>query len=199
MNIRFVMANIGLVWILSVSSSALAQNLIKNGGFEKPPISQIEHVIGENKIDNWMGILNGVERFDPADYDAGDAREKACVDLNTDSVRGGGIQQTINTEPNETYVLAFDIATWKGFGREGVGRIRVMAVGNSPAKDFEVQNTESQVNWVSQTYEFTATAPRSVIIFSNFDPKDTSFSLLDDVSVKKKSRSSPTKPETSNK
>src|SRR5262245_30844774 len=80
-------------------------NLVVNGSFEDPPATYRYVPGGMTTVTGWETVLTGVEQFDPQrQYGWGPAQDGSlCLDLNTDSGVGGGIQQAIPTTVGVTY------------------------------------------------------------------------------------------------
>src|SRR5262245_4784089 len=159
-------------------------NLLTNGSFEEPPRPDgYEYVPGDlTTIPGWRTILSGVERFDPHIYGAGAASDGSlALDLNTDVLTGGGIEQTIPTAVGLIYLLSFDAGTWLNAGRYGNGHIEVVI--NGIGQRFTVTNPTPSIVWQRFTVTFQATTTETTIAFQNFDSPEQTFSLLDNVSV----------------
>ena len=155
---------------------------VVNGSFEDPHVSYLYVNGGQSTITGWQTILSGVELFDPHIYSAGAAEDGSQIlDLNTDFAVGGGIKQTFSTNVGTLYVLSFYGGTWLGAGRNGTGHIEVTV--NSVPSSFTVTNLTSTINWTHLSLTFFATSTTTTIAFQNFDNPNTTFSLLDNVSL----------------
>jgi hypothetical protein len=134
-------------------------------------------------ITGWQTVLSGVERFNPATaLPPGTAKDGLLIlDLNTDILAGGGIEQTIPTVTGQTYSLTFFAGTKTGGGRNGTGHITVSAGGAS--NSITVVNGSNAIAWTEFALDFTAMSSTSLISFRNFDSPNQTYSLLDDVSV----------------
>jgi hypothetical protein len=163
----------------------MAAELIVNGSFEDPQSGGAYqyHPGGSTAIQGWTTIHTGVEKFAPEVVFMGsEARDGDYVlDLNTDMGVGGGIEQTVRTNPGQTYELFFSIGTFLSRGRTGTGSFDVVINGQVYPQTF-VSLTDT-IQWDDRSIVFVATSTFTTISFQNFDLPNTTFSLLDAVSL----------------
>ena len=166
-------------------AAAAASQLLINGSFEDPqPGGPYQHHPGgSTAIEGWTTIHTGVEKFIPEIVFMGsDARDGDYVlDLNTDFGVGGGIEQTVATNPGQTYELFFSIGTFFSRGRTGTGNFDVVINGQVFPQTFV--SLTPNIQWDDRSIVFVATSTSTTISFQNFDLPDTTFSLLDAVSL----------------
>lgn len=159
--------------------------LLLNGSFEDPqPGGAYEyHPGGSNAIQGWTTIFTGVEKFAPnVVFMGSDARDGVYVlDLNSDFGVGGGLEQTIATNPGQTYELFFSIGTFFSRGRNGTANINVVINGASYPQTFV--SLTPDIAWEDRSIVFVATSTSTTISFQNFDLPGATFSLLDAVSL----------------
>lgn len=164
---------------------AVAAELIINGSFEDPQSggSYQYHPGGSTAIQGWTTIHTGVEKFVPAIVFMGsDARDGDYVlDLNTDFGVGGGLEQTVATNPGQTYELFFSIGTFFSRGRTGTANFDVVINGQAYPQTYV--SLTPNIEWEDRSIVFVATSTSTTISFQNFDLPDTTFSLLDAVSL----------------
>lgn len=164
-------------------AAAAPSQLIVNGSFEDPqPDPRYEYYPGGSTgIQGWTTILTGAEKFRPSIVLLGsDARDGVYVlDLNTDYGVGGGIEQTIATNPGQTYELFFSIGTIVSHGRTGTANIDVVINGQLYPQTYV--SLTSEVEWDDRSIVFVATSTSTTISFQNYDVPNSTFSLLDAV------------------
>ena len=178
-----------LALVFSLASGASA-NLIANGSFETPAFpagTNYEYIPGgSTTISGWDTVHTGVERINLSTYGGGVgygfAHDGAVsLDLNTDHGVGGGIQQAISTAVGAEYLLTFYQGTYVDHGRDGNSNI--VASAGSSSQTFSYTNSAPTISWTAQTLIFTATAPTTLVSFTNFDSPSQNFSHIDSVSV----------------
>ncbi|HET7433924.1 MAG TPA: DUF642 domain-containing protein [Thermoanaerobaculia bacterium] len=168
---------------LFIAATASAQDIV-NGSFEDPLKPEGYNFIagGEQTVTGWTALYSGVEQFDPILVRSGVAHEGIMViDLNPDALGGGGLQQTLETTVGEEYLLTFYASALYSHGRNNSASIEVKIGGTT--YPFTVLNDTDQLNWQELQIAFTATTRQTTISFASFDAPNTSFAIIDDVSI----------------
>ena len=179
------MCLLALFLCLVLPVAAAPSQLLINGSFEDPqPGGSYEyHPGGSNAIQGWTTILTGVEKFAPNVVFVGSAARDGVyiLDLNTDFGVGGGLEQTIATNPGQTYELFFSIGTFFSRGRNGTANINVVINGTSYPQTFV--SLTPDMTWEDRSIVFVATSTLTTISFQNYDVPNSTFSLLDAVQL----------------
>ncbi len=173
--------------------AASAANLIKDGGFEKPPTSGnfIVYNTGQ-KIGPWtvvgaagtVGTVN--TNFTQNGYSFPAKTGKAWIDLTGLSQTATGVAQKVKTVPGTGYVLTFWVGNVVNPG--GIfGSTTTVNVYNGQTLLLSATNSKgtgstTQV-WQKFTVSFTATASATTLSFINGDPADDTNCGLDAVSL----------------
>lgn len=202
MNISFRRILPAAVALLALSGTARA-NLLVNGGFQITTngYSEVLPPVGWTNIGPADGIIadsvfgtpayNGFTYYDDlGGY--GDALPP----------QGAGIQQTVATTVGQGYVLTFGLSNenYTGYGPEQM----TLLVNGGTAAVYPVAYNSSyfgfQLPWVTETYNFTATAASTTIAFtvtgSNLGGQDPLIAGTDLVTSGTKSTSTTPEPGT---
>jgi hypothetical protein len=163
--------------------------LVTNGSFETghPNGNQIVILAGDPAIPGWEAILFGAEWFSPTVHypPFGPAQDGLFVmDLNTDSHlpgSGGGVQQTIPTTVGQSYDLSFYAGSAVQLFADGSATFEVLIDG--VVHPYSLTTTSGTIDWTPFAVTFEATAATTTIAFRSFDPRATSFALIDNVCV----------------
>jgi hypothetical protein len=190
---RFRAAGWGLVFALASASGSHAANLIKDGGFEKPPSPSgyfNTYAIGQ-KIEQWIvvgtsGNVATVNNFNEGGVLWTAHRGKAFLDLTgtCDCGANSGVAQTVKTVPGTTYQLTFWVVNTV---IPGQGDTSTVDVYNGSTLLIAAENTAGQGStkevWKKFQVSFMATAATTTLSFINGDPPGDEQDGLDDVSL----------------
>jgi len=189
-----MMAGAMLAVLLGAVPTARAANLIKDGGFEKPPTATGSYIVYDTgqTFEQWtvVGASGNVATvsgtFTQNGYSFPAKSGKAWLDLTGVSNTTTGVAQTIKTVVGTTY----DVTFWVGnvddpggiFGTTSTvdvyaGSTLLLAATNSKGK-----GSTKQV-WQKFTTSFVATASTTTLSFINGDPSSDTNNGLDAVSV----------------
>lgn len=197
---RFVLVSACCGLSLFLVTPASAQNLIVNGGFERPrlpddnplqiefggttfhgwtvvaPPSQGVSLINENYTENFNG---NILHFSPA-------RGAQSLDLSGPSNEGPvGVQQTVTTTAGEAYVLSFRMANqdndYAFYRRPSMLEVYIDGVSQGIFKNN--LNTPNDLTWKKFTLNFTAATGATTIQFINRTRFDDNECGLDSVSL----------------
>ena len=157
-------------------------NLIKNGGFESGPNAGSWFVRlpkGSTKIPDWSISSADVDYMGTL-WEASEGTRS--VDLEGEVRSAGGVQQTFNTVPGQTYEVSFDLA---GNPRSGPKQksMKVSAAGESAEFTFDITGKSYQnMGWENKTWSFKATDSTTTLTFVSQD--DSGYGpVLDNVAV----------------
>jgi len=197
---RFVLVSSCCGLSLFSLAPASAQNLIVNGGFERPHLQaenplRIEYVgetfhgwtvtgspglgvslINENYTENFNG---NILHFSPA-------QGAQSLDLSGPSNEGPvGVQQTVATTAGDAYVLSFSLAnqddSYALYSRPSAVEVYVDGVSQGIFKND--RNTANDLTWRKFRVSFTAASSATTIQFVNRTRSDDNECGLDSVSV----------------
>ncbi|MFM2380208.1 MAG: hypothetical protein RLZZ143_2789 [Cyanobacteriota bacterium] len=166
-----------------------AANLIQNGSFETATVNpgsflQLDAV--STAITGWT-VSSGAIDYVGTALTASDGDRS--IDLQGTSA--GTIEQTFNTIIGKTYRVGFDLAG-NPAGDPTIKRMRISAAGSSANFSFDITGkSTTNMGWVSESWDFTATDTTTTLSFSALD--NTNFGpALDNVSVTPLSDPTPT-------
>jgi len=162
-----------------------ARNLLVNGDFESGPDIRMACFPlnpGSTAITGWT-VTRGQIDYQDGMWQSSDRR---VVDLDG-SPGFGGIAQTFQTVPGQSYRVTFDMAGDLG-GAPQIKRMRVEAAGQSAEFTFDIKRMPVQaagqsaeftfdaagrsrenMGWVTRTWQFTATERQTTIEFFSLD------------------------------
>jgi hypothetical protein len=182
---------------VSAMPAVAAGNLIKNGSFESPIVTEGggEFFSPGQSFKDWQvtGDANGDVGLDSGDDVYGDhdfpaKRGKQWLDLigNTDNGAATGVQQTIKTTPGATYSLSLFVGNVIDMGGKcGVSSTVNVLINGVAFESFT--NTGGgglDQNWKKFSAQFVAASATTTIAFINDDPNGDADNGLDGVSVK---------------
>jgi choice-of-anchor C domain-containing protein len=162
-----------------------ARNLLVNGDFESGPDIRMACFPlnpGSTAITGWT-VTRGQIDYQDGIWQSSDRR---VVDLDG-SPGFGGIAQTFQTVPGQSYRVTFDMAGDLG-GPPQIKRMRVEAAGQSAEFTFDIKRmpvqaagqsaeftfdsagrSREKMRWVTRTWQFTATERQTTIEFFSLD------------------------------
>ncbi len=156
--------------LASVATSATAQNLIVNGGFEagpRDPSGVLNVPAGSNLIPGWKVLGAGVDVVSTPLW-SGSNGSAASIDLSL--LAPGSISQGVRTGFSFEYRLSFDISASPDVNPP----TKPMAVTVANGAQNVVRNyspaasgVTNQVTWTTQTIDFKSFAETSVISFAS--------------------------------
>ncbi len=154
-----------------LSSSSYAQNLLKNGNFEKGVEDWSIFIAKEGMAPRSIEISRDYARYGLADNYAG----LAFVELDAQSA----IQQTIVTQAQKEYVLAFGYSHRRNAGDKQL----IIQVNGKTVHSHTVKNSHEEGKFVHKHITFTADAPESkIVIYAvSISGDETKGILLSDV------------------
>ncbi len=185
---------------LYLVAPASAQNLIVNGGFERPPLPadnplRIEY--GGKTFHGWtvaaprsLGVslinVNYTEDFSGNILHFTPAEGAQSVDLSGPSNEGPiGVQQTVATTAGDAYVLSFSLAnqddSYGLYSRPSELEVYIDGVSQGTFKNN--RNTANDLTWRKFRLHFTAATGATTIQFINRTPSDDNECGLDAVSL----------------
>lgn len=144
-------------------------NLIKNGSFElgQNPGSWFLR-LGQDStaITDWSISAADVDYLGTTWQPSQGSRS---IDLDGEIGSAGGLQQTFNTVPGQTYQVTFDLA---GNPDSGPTQklMKVSAAGDSAEFTFDITGkSRRNMGWENKTWTFTATEPTTTLTFLSQD------------------------------
>ncbi|MEZ6091886.1 MAG: protein kinase [Pirellulaceae bacterium] len=154
------------------SFNSVEDDLIVNGGFEKPWINEGWVSDKESPLEGWEwegAYIHLKSVYEPASG-------FQCVDFDGDK---GRISQVVSTEAGKRYVLRFHHARHPTI--KARGRLRVQWDGEEVAEltDTETERTPIDMKWKQYEYKVRASSDRTRIVFSGVEGRP----VLDNVSV----------------
>ncbi len=179
--------------LVAAGGAARAANLIKDGGFEKPPTPNgtfTTYAIGQ-KIGTWIvagsdGNVATVNNFDEGGVLWTAHRGSAFLDLTgtCDCGANSGVAQVVNTTVGTSYKLTF----WVGNTViQGQGDTSTIDVYDGATLLLAATNTAGKGStkevWRKFTTSFTATTAKTTLSFINADPSGDEQNGLDDVAL----------------
>jgi hypothetical protein len=189
-----MMASAMLAMLVGVVPAARGANLIKDGGFEKPPTPTGSYILYNTgkTFGKWtvVGAAGNVATvsgtFTQDGYSFPAKSGNAWLDLTGVSNTATGVAQTIKTVAGTTYSVTFWIGNVNDpggiFGTTSTvdvydGSTLLLAATNSKGA-----GTTTQV-WQKFTTSFVATASTTTLSFINGDPSNDTNNGLDAISV----------------
>lgn len=176
--------------LVGPAGSATAANLLVNGSFEQPGCSDscvLDTTVKANFITGWTTFLSGAEYFNMRASIPGSAAAEGAVivDLaNNVYSNGGGIQQNFATVIGAKYRLTFSMGNSMYANRSGDGVVQVKVAGQTAL--FNTPTVKGGVvEWITVTYDFTATTNQTTLAFSNEQNPYVNFAFIDNVIVEK--------------
>lgn len=184
----------GAVFALFATGAAQAANLIHDGGFELPVVTNGngDFYATGTKLSQWtvVGATGNVEVVDGSLVYGGftfNARGgKQWLDLTGNTQTATGVSQHFTTTPGTSYTLKFSVGSvYDTSGQYGTNStisvfngttLLTTVVGNGVAGT-------TNMHWTTFTVPFTASATKTTLSFINGDPPTDSICGLDDVSV----------------
>ncbi len=183
---------VAMACVLAAAGHARAANLIKDGGFEKPPTPTGTYTTygpGQT-IGPWL--VTGTGNVATVNsYNEGGAlwvahHGKAFLDLTgtCDCGANSGVSQTLKTTPGTTYKLTFWVGNTviQGQGSTSTIDVYVGATKLLSATNKNGAGSSKEV-WKKFTATFVAATASSTLNFANGDPSGDEQNGLDDVAV----------------
>ena len=168
--------------LLVGSMSLFVSNLILNGGFEKntPINGWLTFSYNSHQLKNWKiekGSIDLVGNY----WQSSEGRNS--IDLCGSS--RGIISQTINTIPNEEYILKFDLSG--NPDNQGVKYLKVKVNNDTKIFTFDTRGkNKHQMGWVTKTIRFKANSYNTKITFIAMDKNPYVFGpVIDNVRVER--------------
>lgn len=158
---------------------------LENGSFEVGPGGTYAYLsAGSTDLTGWTTTQNGVEWFDPTIYgwSAAENGGTYAIDLAPTTYTGGGIEQTVSTQPGQYYRIQFYGATSLSHTRDGTGQVDVRVNGGL-LRSFDLVNTNDALDWHLYTAYFKASRATTTIEFQNNQDATKHFAFIDDVTV----------------
>jgi choice-of-anchor C domain-containing protein len=180
--------------VLSASPSAAATNLIVDGGFEAPGVSQDANAVPNGYVDvstnvgAWQVVAGDVNTVagsssTPIPHTNWWQPAEGLQSLDLNGTVPGKVVQTIPTTLGSMYTLTFRMAG-NFYNPPAPKTVRVVAGSTSPVWfTFDATASSSgEMGWVTQSMTFTATTSATAISFESLTPSQAG-AALDDVSV----------------
>jgi hypothetical protein len=185
---------LGFTFAVLAASVANAANLIKDGGFEKPPTPVGTYILygTGQKIGPWtvvsaagnVGTVSTTFMQNGFTFDAKSG--KAWLDLTGSSNTATGVAQTVLTTPGTSYTLTF----WVGNVYDpsgGFGPTTTVNVYNSSTLLISAVNSLGQGStkqvWQKFTTSFTAADTKTTLSFINGDTPSNNNCALDAITL----------------
>jgi hypothetical protein len=176
-----------------IGNSAVAANLIKNGSFEKPTVSQgqlMRFDTGQT-IGPWtvVGASGNVDLFGPdftyqgCTFNA--KKGKQQLDLTGASDTATGVQQTIKTRAGTTYNLSLYIGAIDSSCIDGATSTVNVFVDGTQITSFAytAKSAGTTARWKKFSTQFQATQSSTTIAFINGDLSADTYDGIDGVVV----------------
>ena len=191
---RFLAPMAAALACLGASHAALANNLIKDGGFETPatPAGQYTVYNPGQTLGAWTVVgSHDVNTSSTTEVNLGITLKakagQAFIDLTGDCDCGDpttGVAQTVKTVVGQSYVLTFWVGNCDIPNAGTTSTINVYAGSTLliAAKNANGRNSTSQV-WKKFVVTFTATSTKTTLSFLNGDPSGDQQNGLDQVSL----------------
>lgn len=168
-------------------------NLLINGSFETvatDPSSDdfVTVPAGSSAIDSWTVLGETIDYHvsddeiipDGNNWEASDGN--ISLDLNGTPGKGG-VAQSFDTIPGQTYRVTFDLAG-NPLGGPSLRQIDVKAAGQSAQFEFDITGkTPSEMGWETKTWEFTAIDTTTTLEFLSTTKSDFFGPAIDNVQV----------------
>jgi choice-of-anchor C domain-containing protein len=148
-------------------SGEKARNLLVNGSFEEGPeppkvgegFVTLEN--GSTALKGWVVSQGNIDVVDSLYWKAADG--KRSLDMNGSTA--GAISQTFKTKKGQKYRVKFALAGSPG-NAPTEKKLQVSAAGKTTEFTFDVTGkTQTDMGWVSKTWEFTAEADETTLEF----------------------------------
>ena len=158
----------GIAWVAMIGclcSAALAQALLKNRSFEtgSDPGDAAVLAAGSKTIDDWTVVDGDISYVGRKWQHAEGARSVALP-------CGGGITQTIETEPDQTYEVRFNMAGDPD-AKPSLTTVIVALGAETRVFTFDTAgHSRTDMGWAARTHVFKASAKTSTLAFRS--PKD---------------------------
>jgi choice-of-anchor C domain-containing protein len=187
-NLLTVVSRIMLV-IACVALTATAHaNLLVNGSFEQPGGYFGNVPVGATFITGWV-VTRGTIDYSPG-WQCPDGVASVDLDGSPGSTNNvGGVSQTFATVPSQQYQVTFAMAINPDNNTNNQLRVRTMdvqAAGQSTSFTLTelAGTTDANMNWIGESWTFTATNSSTTIEFFSTDAQNTYFGpTLDNVIV----------------
>lgn len=182
---------------LAVAQAANAQNLIKDGGFERPPPPQAGYTVVNvgARIQAWkvtgpsggnVLLLSSTYTEEGGTLHFSPHSGKQSLDLTGSYNQGAvGIQQAVTTVPGTNYALTFWLGNqYDGAGNYGGPSSATLYLNGKLQGTYTTDgNTPNNVTWQKFNLQFTAMKSKTKIAFVNATPASDYYCGLDDVSL----------------
>ncbi len=176
--------------LLGTASAASATNIIVNGGFESPVITQTccTTVPGNGNVDPWIvgpGNVNVVNGY----YGSTNGNLAKEGNQYLDLIGEGGagsISQTFNTVLNQVYTLTFSYShnIFGGSSSDGPSFSANFSVGNLSGTISHDTGTTNNLDWKTYTGSFIGDGKTDTLNFTNTSPTSGNAGMfLDAISV----------------
>jgi choice-of-anchor C domain-containing protein len=153
------------VMVVCLCSAALAQALIKNRSFEggADPGDAAVLAPGSKALENWT-VVDGEVSYVGRKWQHAEGARSVALPC------GGGITQTIETEPDQTYEVRFNMAG----DPDAMPSLKTVIVSlGAETRIFTFDTagkSRTDMGWASRTHVFKASAKASTLAFRS--PKD---------------------------
>jgi Protein of unknown function (DUF642) len=167
---------------LGLAAPSVAATIV-NGGFESPVLSPgaFGEYLGNQNLGGWTVLGNGVTLIQTtySENSNGIPAFTAQQGLNSLDLTGGsntgvtdGVQQSIATNPGETYRLSFYVGVAKNSnGNYELPSVLNLSINGGTKTAFTNSNlVQGQINWAPFFQNFTATSSSTTIAFFNGVP-----------------------------
>lgn len=169
--------------LVGLASTSAFANIIHNGGFESPAVSQVYLAPGSD-IDGWSVIDNTISHQNTSAYAALGvvaSEGNQFLDLTGDVGRGGGVHYgTIILEAGETYSLQFDVGAFfvLGFGSFGNATVDVLISQHSGEIYQSFTNvlslTSPGSDWETKLLSFVSSGGKTTFVFRSSTSTESS-------------------------
>jgi choice-of-anchor C domain-containing protein len=184
--VRLLFRTILLITCITVTSTAHA-NLLINGSFEQPGGYFGNVPVGSTYITGWV-VTRGTIDYSPG-WQCPDGVASLDLDGSPGSTNNvGGVRQTFATVSNQQYQVTFAMAINPDGATNNQLLTRTMVVqAAGQSANFtvnELGTTDTNMNWVGQSWTFTATNSSTTLEFYSTDAQNTYYGpTLDNVIV----------------
>ncbi len=177
---KFSLKTIGLtgLLLLNLAGSAWAANLLVNGGFEQPALSEGGFDASLKTIPGWQALGGTLELQNCA---AGKPCEGSQL-VELDAEANGSIVQSVKTAPGQQYRLSLAYSPRPGVAASS-NSIEVYFDGQLLATLSADGSDTIETAWQTYTYEVTANGPKATLKFTASGESDGQGGYLDSVTL----------------
>jgi len=195
---RSILAFVAVLVGVFGSSSSIVAAPFQNGSFESSSLPGPYQFLpsGDTSLTGWTVTDNGIEWAQSGFTGPGYLAHTGSfyIDVAGFTTPGGGIQQSFDTIPGDTYAVRFAAGNAVGFGRDGSGILEVSIAGATTPVNFTFADATSSpdLQWFEHGFTFVAGGPTATVKFFNGQNPLEHFAALDSVSVRPIPENAPT-------